>query len=126
MPQYTPPLRDMQFVLHEVLKVEDAFKELPPHADLDAETVDSIVEEAGKFASNVIFPLNQSGDEEGCTYVGDGVVTAPKGFKQAYAQYCEQIGRAHVGTPVTNAHLVCRLLLEQKKQHIPSSKAHLS
>ncbi|HET8882036.1 MAG TPA: acyl-CoA dehydrogenase C-terminal domain-containing protein [Solimonas sp.] len=90
MPQYNPPLREMQFVLHEVLKVEDAFKELPPHADLDAETVDSIVEEAGKFATNVIFPLNQSGDAEGCTYAGDGVVTAPKGFKDAYAQYCEQ------------------------------------
>ncbi|NGY05143.1 acyl-CoA dehydrogenase C-terminal domain-containing protein [Solimonas terrae] len=90
MPQYTPPLRDMQFVLHEVLKVEDAFRELPPHADLDAETINSVVEEAGKFATNVTFPLNQSGDAEGCTYVGDGVVTAPKGFKEAYAQYCEQ------------------------------------
>ncbi|NKF22298.1 acyl-CoA dehydrogenase C-terminal domain-containing protein [Solimonas marina] len=90
MPQYTPPQRDMAFVLHEMLNVEAAFKALPQHADIDAETVDSIIEEAGKFAANVIFPLNQSGDEEGCTYVGDGVVTAPKGFKEAYAQYCEQ------------------------------------
>ncbi|MFT4047825.1 MAG: acyl-CoA dehydrogenase C-terminal domain-containing protein [Solimonas sp.] len=90
MPQYTPPLRDMQFVLHEALNVEQAFKELPQHADFDAETFNSIIEEAGKFAAHVIFPLNQSGDEEGCTYVGDGVVTAPKGFRQAYAQYCEQ------------------------------------
>jgi alkylation response protein AidB-like acyl-CoA dehydrogenase len=90
MPQYTPPLRDMQFVLHEVLNVERAFKELPKHADLDAGTVDSIIEEAGKFAANVVFPLNQSGDEEGCTYVGDGVVKAPNGFREAYAQYCEQ------------------------------------
>ncbi|WP_020650708.1 acyl-CoA dehydrogenase C-terminal domain-containing protein [Solimonas variicoloris] len=89
MPQYTPPLRDMQFVLHEMLNVEQAFKEMPPHADLDADTVNSVIEEAGKFAANVIFPLNQSGDEEGCTYVGDGVVKAPKGFKEAYAQYCE-------------------------------------
>ncbi|SER13741.1 Acyl-CoA dehydrogenase [Solimonas aquatica] len=90
MPQYTPPVRDMQFVLHELLDVGAAFSQLPPHADLDADTVNSIIEEAGKFASQVIFPLNQSGDEEGCTYVGDGVVKAPKGYREAYQQYCEQ------------------------------------
>ncbi|MDD3765254.1 MAG: acyl-CoA dehydrogenase C-terminal domain-containing protein [Nevskiales bacterium] len=89
MPQYTPPLRDMQFVLHELLDVETQLKALPQHAEIDAETIDQIVEEAGKFCSNVVFPLNQSGDEEGCTYAGDGVVTAPKGFKEAYQQYVE-------------------------------------
>ena len=88
MGQYSAPLRDMQFVLHELLNVDQELKALPPHADLDAETINSIAEEAGKFASEVLFPLNQSGDEEGCT-LNDGVVTAPKGFKEAYQQYVE-------------------------------------
>src|SRR5882757_3800358 len=89
MGQYTPPLRDMQFVLHELLNVEEEFKAMPAHTEIDAATVDQVLEEAGKFCAGVIFPLNQSGDEEGCTYKGDGVVTAPKGFKEAYKQYVE-------------------------------------
>ena len=89
MGQYTPPLRDMQFVLHELLNVEQEFKAMPAHAEIDAATVDQVIEEAGKFCSGVLFPLNQSGDQEGCTYSGDGVVTAPKGFKEAYKQYVE-------------------------------------
>ena len=89
MGQYTPPLRDMQFVLHELLNVEQEYKAMPAHAEIDAATIDQVLEEAGKFCSEVIFPLNQSGDEEGCTYSGDGVVTAPKGFKEAYKQYVE-------------------------------------
>jgi alkylation response protein AidB-like acyl-CoA dehydrogenase len=90
MPQYNPPLRDMQFVLHEVLKVTDELKVLPPHADIDADTINAVLEEGGKFAAEVTFPLNISGDEEGCKL--DKVsheVTPPKGFKQAYAQYVE-------------------------------------
>ncbi|MDF3886563.1 acyl-CoA dehydrogenase C-terminal domain-containing protein [Cupriavidus basilensis] len=89
MGQYTAPLRDMQFVLHELLGVEAELKALPKHADIDADTINQVLEEAGKFCSEVVFPLNQSGDREGCTYVGDGVVTAPKGFKEAYQQYVE-------------------------------------
>ena len=90
MPIYNPPLRDMQFVMHEVLKVTDELKELPKHADIDADTINAVLEEGGKFAVDKIFPLNISGDEEGCTL--DRVtheVTAPKGFKQAYAEYVE-------------------------------------
>ena len=90
MPQYNPPLRDMQFLLHEVLNVPEELKALPPHADLDADTINAVLEEGGKFASQVIFPLNQSGDEEGCTLdKATHEVTAPKGFKQAYKQYVE-------------------------------------
>ncbi|MEV8470572.1 acyl-CoA dehydrogenase C-terminal domain-containing protein [Ralstonia sp. UNC404CL21Col] len=89
MGQYTAPLRDMQFVLHELLGVENHLKEMPQHAEIDADTINQVIEEAGKFCSEVIFPLNQSGDREGCTYHGDGVVTAPKGFKEAYRQYVE-------------------------------------
>ena len=88
MPSYTPPLRDMQFVMHEVFKVTDDFKAMPKHADIDVDTINAVLEEAGKFATDVIFPLNISGDTEGCTL--DPVthaVTTPKGFKEAYAQY---------------------------------------
>ncbi|MEG0224209.1 MAG: acyl-CoA dehydrogenase C-terminal domain-containing protein [Comamonas sp.] len=90
MPSYQPPLRDMQFLLHEVFEVTQEFKAMPRHAEVDAETVNAVLEEAGKFASDVIFPLNISGDEEGCTLNRDThEVTTPKGFKQAYAQYVE-------------------------------------
>ncbi|WP_296658387.1 acyl-CoA dehydrogenase C-terminal domain-containing protein [Paraburkholderia sp.] len=89
MGQYTAPLRDMQFVLHELLNVEGEVKQMPKHADLDADTINQVLEEAGKFCSEVLFPLNQVGDREGCTYSGDGVVTTPAGFRQAYAQFVE-------------------------------------
>ncbi|WP_420465665.1 acyl-CoA dehydrogenase C-terminal domain-containing protein [Panacagrimonas sp.] len=89
MPTYTPPLRDMQFVLHELLDVSTGLKKLPPHADIDRDTIDSILEEGGKFCAEVLFPLNQVGDREGCTYQGDGVVTTPTGFKEAYEQFVE-------------------------------------
>ena len=90
MPQYNAPLRDMQFVLHELLNVEEVFKELPPHADTNRELVDQVLEEGGKFASQVLFPLNHSGDREGCHFDRETkAVTTPKGFKQAYQQYVE-------------------------------------
>ncbi|MEA3119901.1 MAG: 3-(methylsulfanyl)propanoyl-CoA dehydrogenase, partial [Paraburkholderia sp.] len=89
MGQYAAPLRDMQFVLHELLNVEAELKGMPKHAELDADTINQVLEEAGKFCAEVLFPLNQSGDLEGCTYEGDGVVLTPKGFKQAYQQYVE-------------------------------------
>ena len=88
MGQYIAPLRDMQFVMHELLNVESELKDLPKHADLDAETINQVLEEAGKFCSDVLFPLNRSGDEEGCSW-NDSVVTTPKGFKEAYQQYVE-------------------------------------
>jgi alkylation response protein AidB-like acyl-CoA dehydrogenase len=90
MPTYTPPLRDMQFVMHEVLKVVDDLQQIPKHADMDADTINAVLEEGGKFASEVIQPLNVSGDEEGCTIdQKTHAVTTPKGFKEAYAQYIE-------------------------------------
>jgi len=90
MPQYNPPLRDMQFVMHEVLKVTDELKVLPRHADIDPETINAVLEEGGKFAVEVTFPLNISGDEEGCTLdKTTHEVTPPKGFKEAYAKYVE-------------------------------------
>lgn len=90
MPIYAPPLRDMQFVLHEVLNVTDELKALPAHADIDIDTLNAVIEEGGKFASEVIFPLNISGDEEGCVLDrSTHEVTTPKGFREAYAKYVE-------------------------------------
>ncbi len=90
MPTYNPPLRDMQFVLHEVLHAGDVFAELPPHADLDADTVNAVLEEGGKFASQVIFPLNISGDEQGCQLdKTTHEVKTPDGFKAAYEQFVQ-------------------------------------
>jgi alkylation response protein AidB-like acyl-CoA dehydrogenase len=88
MPQYNPPLRDMQFLLHEVFKVTDDYQHMPQHAEVDADTINAVLEEAGKFAVEVTFPLNISGDTEGCTLnQSTHEVTTPKGFKEAYGQY---------------------------------------
>ena len=90
MPQYHPPIRDMQFLLHEVLDAVSLLKSLPAHADTDADTLNAVLEEGGKFAAEVTAPLNLSGDAEGCTLdKTTHAVTAPKGFKQAYAQYVQ-------------------------------------
>ncbi len=88
MPIYTPPLRDMQFVMHELLNVVNDFKQIPQHADIDADTINAVLEEGGKFAAEVTFPLNISGDTEGCKIdQTTHAVTTPKGFKEAYAKY---------------------------------------
>ena len=88
MPIYNPPLRDMQFVLHELLDVGSALKAMPKHADVDADTINAVLEEGGKFAAEVVFPLNISGDAQGCKLDRDThEVTPPDGFKAAYDQY---------------------------------------
>jgi len=90
MPSYTPPLRDMQFVMHELLHVVDDLKAMPPHADIDADTINAVLEEGGKFAAEVLMPLNVSGDTEGCTHdAASHAVTTPSGYKEAYRQYVE-------------------------------------
>jgi len=100
MPQYTPPLRDLRFVLHELLDVPAELKRLPRHADVDADTLDAVLEQAGKFASEVLAPLNASGDREGCTHdKATHEVKTPAGFKAAYAQYVEGGWPALTGDP---------------------------
>ena len=90
MPTYTPPLRDMRFVMEELLDVPAELAALPAHADNDIDTIMAILEEGGKFASEVIFPLNQAGDREGCTLdATTHAVTAPTGFKAAYKQFVD-------------------------------------
>ena len=68
MPIYTPPLRDQQFVLHELLGAADQLKDVPRYAEVDADVLNHVLEEAGKFCAEVLLPLNQTGDEQGCTY----------------------------------------------------------
>lgn len=88
MPIYNPPLRDMQFVMHEVLNVVDDLKALPPHADIDADTINAVLEEGGKFAAEMLLPLNQVGDKQGCKLdQTTHEVKTPDGFKAAYEQY---------------------------------------
>ena len=90
MGQYIAPLRDMQFVLHELLNVEDELKQLPKHADIDVDIINQLLEEGGKFTSRVLFPLNYSGDREGCHLdKATHAVTTPKGFKEAYRLFVE-------------------------------------
>lgn len=87
MPNYNPPLRDMLFLYHEVLN-GSYLQTLPGYEEIDAQTVETILEEAGKFCVQELLPINRNGDEEGCHWE-DGKVTTAKGFKQAYQLYIE-------------------------------------
>jgi alkylation response protein AidB-like acyl-CoA dehydrogenase len=81
MPSYTAPVKDMQFLLHDVLNV--AASDIPGYADLDAAFTEAVLEEAGKVAADVLAPLNAVGDREGCV-LENGVVRTPKGFDAAF------------------------------------------
>ncbi len=90
MPTYTPPMRDFQFVMHELLDAVPTLQALPRYADLDAATLDAVTAEAGRFASEVLAPLNLSGDAEGCKLDREThQVAAPKGFREAYQTFVE-------------------------------------
>ena len=86
MPQYTPPIRDTRFVLDAVIGL-DNYANLPGFENSTRDMVDAVLGEGGKFVAEVLFPLNQSGDREGCTRHPDGSVTTPSGFKEAYAAF---------------------------------------
>ena len=81
MPSYVAPTQDMQFILHEVLKITES--DVPGYDELEADFTSAILEEAGKLASEVFAPLNVVGDVEGCTFE-NGVVRTPEGFKEAF------------------------------------------
>src|SRR5476649_1119516 len=85
MPMYRAPVEDFQFLIHEFLEVEK-HRDLPLYEDLSPDLIDDILTNAGKFCEEVLQPLNQSGDEEGCHFE-NGVVRTPKGFKEAYQQF---------------------------------------
>jgi alkylation response protein AidB-like acyl-CoA dehydrogenase len=81
MPTYTPPIKDMQFILHDVLNVSGM--EVPGYEELDRDFTAAVLEEAGKIASDVLAPLNVVGDRQGCR-LENGVVRTPDGFKDAF------------------------------------------
>ena len=85
---YRAPVRDQMFVLRDVLNL-DAHANLPGFADASAETVEQVLEEAARFAEEVLAPLNHVGDVEGCSWSPDNSVTTPTGYKQAYRQMVE-------------------------------------
>jgi alkylation response protein AidB-like acyl-CoA dehydrogenase len=85
---YTPPLRDMQFVIEEVLNAPRHWQALPPFADVDVETARMVIEEGGKFASGVLAPINSAADLQGCRW-HDGAVLTPDGYAEAYRTYVE-------------------------------------
>ncbi len=88
MGQYIAPLRDMQFVLHELLNASEELKQLPKYADIDADIINQVLEEGARFTSEILFPLNHVGDREGCRLdTTTHEVTPPTGFKEAYEQY---------------------------------------
>ncbi|MEH6582233.1 MAG: acyl-CoA dehydrogenase C-terminal domain-containing protein [Halioglobus sp.] len=88
MPEYKAPLRDVSFVMNELLQSEKLYQTLPGNEEATTDLMNAIVEEGAKFSENVLSPLNQSGDEEGCKWHEDGVKT-PEGFAAAYHQYVE-------------------------------------
>jgi alkylation response protein AidB-like acyl-CoA dehydrogenase len=87
MSTYTAPLKDMRFVLNELAGLAEVAK-LPGYEEATPDTVDAILDEAARFASGVLDPLNRSGDQEGSKW-SDGEVRTPKGFREAYRQFAE-------------------------------------
>ena len=88
MPVYRAPVQDTLFLLNDVLGIE-RYANLPGFANATPDMIEAVLTEAGKFCEEVLFPINQSGDLEGCTRHDDGSVTTPKGFKEAYKAYSE-------------------------------------
>ena len=88
MPSYKAPVTDTLFILNDVLKLQN-YANLPGFANATPDMIEAVLSEGGRFCSEVLAPLNQVGDREGCTRHDDGSVTTPTGFKDAYNQYVE-------------------------------------
>lgn len=85
---YQPPLKDIQFVLTDLLNASETLNAIPAFAEVDNGLMYQVVEQAGRFASEILLPLNAVGDREGARF-HDGVVTTPTGFAAAYKQFCD-------------------------------------
>lgn len=88
MAGYIAPIRDMQFLLQNVLHAEQLFLSMPDTEEVTDDLINAIIEEAGKIAEGLLAPINQSGDQQGCK-LENGIVTTPDGFKEAYTAYVE-------------------------------------
>ena len=88
MPDYKAPVRDIQFVVNEVLESEKVYQSLPGYEEATEDLMNAIIDEGARFAENVLAPLNRVGDEEGCQWNPE-CVTTPEGYKEAYAQYVD-------------------------------------
>ncbi|NVK40061.1 MAG: acyl-CoA dehydrogenase family protein, partial [Oceanospirillaceae bacterium] len=88
MPEYQAPLRDIRFAMNELLDFESHYASLSGCEEVDFDIVNAILEEGSKFASQVLSPLNQVGDQQGCS-LENGEVSTAAGFKEAYQQYVE-------------------------------------
>ncbi|MCZ4296695.1 acyl-CoA dehydrogenase C-terminal domain-containing protein [Henriciella marina] len=88
MPRYDAPIRDMKFIFHDVLALQN-YSNLDGFADATPDIVDQILETSGKFASEVLFPLNSVGDKQGCKRADNATVKTPDGFPDAYKQFVE-------------------------------------
>jgi len=87
MPFYKAPLEDFKFLYHEFLDLDEC-RALPSMAEATPDVIDAVLEEAARISEEVLLPLNEVGDREGCTF-DDGKVTTPTGFKNAYKLYAE-------------------------------------
>jgi len=85
---FTPPERDIHFLLHDVFRLPDEWQTIPALADFTADVVDAVIQEGGRVASEVLSPLNQVADSEGCTW-NNGVVTTPSGFREGFASFVQ-------------------------------------
>ncbi|WP_111896117.1 acyl-CoA dehydrogenase C-terminal domain-containing protein [Acinetobacter sp. MB5] len=88
MTTYKAPLRDIRFLMNEVFNYPEHYKTLSNAESIDQDTIDMILEGAADYCENVLAPLYQSGDDEGCHFK-DGIVTTPKGYKEAYDQFVQ-------------------------------------
>ena len=88
MLEYQAPRRELDFLLFDLFKVRDEWRDIPEFADFTDDLVGAVIREAGRVASEVMAPLNQRGDQQGCRWE-DGAVTAPEGFKAAYEQLAQ-------------------------------------
>ena len=105
MAGYVPPLRDIRFVLEQLVDLDGLSKlEVFGHADPD--TVLGVIEESGRFMADVVGPLNRAGDAAGSTLDGDGTVTSPPGFREAYRQYVDAGWSAAAFDPAIDALVV--------------------